>query len=296
MGRNVVEAREAQRPAVDVVVPFAGADDELRALRERLRTLALGARDTLVVVDNRPTAQRSETVGGMIAAPDRRSSYHARNRGAALGRSPWLLFLDADVAAPPDLLDRYHQPPTQERTAVLAGAIHDIPPVRGSRITRRYARLSRPLSDANTWREPFAYAQTANAMVRRSAFESVGGFAEVRSGGDADLCFRLAAEGWEIERRPGAVVEHRSRGSLRKLIMQYARYGAGAQWLEAQYPGFAPEHGAGESAATLARGYVDAVRALIRRESDEAARLALDATCRSAFDLGRRFSNEVRDG
>jgi GT2 family glycosyltransferase len=179
---------------------------------------------------------------------------------------------------------------------VLAGAIRDVPPTGGGRLARRYARVSRPLSDDNAWRPGFAYAQTASAMVRRGAFEAVGGFAEVRSGGDADLCFRLVAEGWAIERRPEAAVEHRSRASLRGLVRQYLRYGSGAAWLERRYPGFAPARGRAQTAIAVARGHVLAARALARGDTDGALRLALDTTCRCAFELGRSVPNEPGHG
>src|SRR3712207_7575346 len=53
--------------------------------------------------------------------------------------------------------------------------------------------------DGTRW----AYAQTANAAVRRTAFDAVGGFEErIRSAGDADLCWRVVAAGWELEARP----------------------------------------------------------------------------------------------
>jgi GT2 family glycosyltransferase len=284
------------RAPVDVVVPFAGAEAELQALRTRLRGLALRPEDTLVVVDNRENAGTAVALDGVLPAPELRSSYHARNRGAGQGQAPWLLFLDADVIAPPDLLDRYFERPAGERTAVLAGAIRDIPPTGGGRLARRYARLTEPLNDENTWRPGFAYAQTANAMVRRSAFEAVGGFAEVRGGGDADLCFRLTAQGWAIERRREAVVEHRSRASLRGLVRQHLRYGAGAEWLEGRYPGFAPQRRGARIAVTFARGQLQAARALVRRDPDDAVRLALDATCRCAFEFGRGISNEPDHG
>src|SRR3954469_22786208 len=170
--RRVMAARPLScprvRPAVAVVVPFAGAQAELDALRAQLRALALEPGDTLVIVDNRPDSAATQAGDGVVSAPERRSSYHARNRGTAQGSAPWVLFLDADVLAPPDLVDRYFDQPPDDRTAVLAGAIRDVPPSEGGRIARRYAHLSRPLADDNTWRPGFAYAQTANAMVRRS--------------------------------------------------------------------------------------------------------------------------------
>ena len=41
---------------------------------------------------------------------------------------------------------------------------------------------------------------------------------DVRSGGDADLCWRLAAAGWELERRTGAAVVHRNRATIGALL------------------------------------------------------------------------------
>jgi glycosyl transferase family 2 len=279
------------RPAVDVVVPFLGSDSALLAVLERMRTLALRAGDSLVLVDNRPDPPAGSAPPQVVRAPARQSSYHARNRGAAGGEAPWLLFLDADVLPPPDLIDRYFAEPVDDATVVLAGAIEDLAP-EGSGVAVRYARQSRPLNDDNTWRSQFAYAQTANAAVRRSAFEQVGGFAEVRSGGDADLCFKIAEAGWRIERRPHAVVRHRSRASLDGLVRQYLRYGAGAAWLDSRYPGFAPPSRVRPVVLNVVRGGVAAVGALARGDRDAAARRALDPICGAAFALGKRLPND----
>src|SRR6185437_15286505 len=87
----------------------------------------------------------------------------------------------------------------------------------------------------------WSYAQTANCAIRREAFQQVGGFVEeIRSGGDADICFRLKDAGWEIESRDGALVTHTSRSRLSKLLRQRARMGAGAAWLDARHPGSFP--------------------------------------------------------
>jgi mycofactocin glycosyltransferase len=276
------------RPAVDLVVPFLGDEQALRGLLERLHTLSLGPGDSLVVVDNRPPGAGPAAPAEVVRAPDRQSSYHARNRGAMRGKAPWLLFLDADVLAPRDIVDRYFAEPVDAATAVLAGRIEDVEPDGRLGLAGRYARLTRPLNDDNTWRDGFAYAQTASAAVRRSAFEAVGGFAEVRSGGDADLCFRLAEAGWRIERRPDAVVQHRSRASMRGLVRQYVRYGAGSGWLDARYPGFNRRRPMKSVLAYLVRGELAAARALVRGDRAGALRQAIDPICATAFAIGRR--------
>ena len=284
--------RDLKRTAVDVVVPFAGAAAQLERLVARLGDVQLRADDSLTIVDNRRGAPAAAGAN-LLAAPERQSSYYARNRGAAVGRAPWILFLDADVVAPPDIVDRYLATPVDARTAVLAGAIRDIEPEGGSAVARRYARFSQPLNDETAWQPGFAYAQTASAAVRRRAFEEVGGFAEVVSGGDADLCFRLVKAGWAIERRPEAVVEHFSRASIRGLMRQNARYGAGTQWLERRHPGFAPPRQRLRAVKAALLGGVQGAVAFARGDRDAAVRKAIDPLCLVAFEAGRHRTNEL---
>jgi GT2 family glycosyltransferase len=79
---------------------------------------------------------------------------------------------------------------------------------------------------------------TANLMVRASAFEAIAGFATgIRSGGDADLCWRLQDAGWELGYRPRATVAHAHRETLRALLRQVARDSAATPWLERRHPG-----------------------------------------------------------
>src|SRR4051794_4548216 len=74
-----------ERPAVDVVVPFFGPRASLERLLAGLSGLQLREGDTVTVVDNRPPAARP--VSGTMQAPERQSSYYARNRGAERGRA-----------------------------------------------------------------------------------------------------------------------------------------------------------------------------------------------------------------
>ncbi|MDQ3936533.1 MAG: glycosyltransferase [Actinomycetota bacterium] len=300
---------DTERPAVDVVVPFRGTTSALAELVAGMSLLRLGEGDTLTIVDNGPGRNRYRNVKKgsdpisavagvrVIEARERASSYYARNRGAAAGEAGWLLFLDADVEPPPDLLDRYFGRPIGERVAVLAGGVRDEEAGDGSGAVARWAALGGLMDQRHTLEAGRrSYAQTANCAVRRSAFEEVGGFREdIRSGGDADLCFRLADAGWSLEASPEACVIHRSRRKLRKLLRQRARHGSGAAWLERRYPGTFPARGnwpglAKWTLTSLAGAALHAARG--RR--DQAIRDAIDPLTIWAFELGRHIPNTVR--
>lgn len=301
------------RPAVDIVVPFVGSSEELESLCRHLDALDLTPGDTITVVDNRRPGDGRLIERGRLAivsAPAVQSSYYARNCGARRGSSPWLLFIDADVRAPHDLLQRYFDDTPATTTGVLGGGIHNEPVRRGENqsLAARYSALSGLFDQSRTAvRAEFSYAMTANCAIRRRAFEDVGGFVEhVRSGGDADICFRLRAHGWGLEAREHAAATHLNRPTVRRLIRQSLRHGSGAAWLDSIYPGFSASGASGPADARSIRAggvFGRALRslrrlrhagvALLRGDPEVALVVVLDIVRSIAFSVGRRLPNEV---
>ena len=276
-----------------MIVPFYGTDAALQALLGRLRAVRTRPDDTVTVVDNRPLAPPAWRHGhiDIVPAPGEQSSYHARNAGARAGHNPWLLFIDADVVPPPDLLDRYFDPPLGERVGVVAGAIRDAPARPEDGVAARYAYLEQTLAHENVLGGAHPFAQTANALVRRAALSAAGGFTEgIRSGGDADLCFRIVALGWTLEQRP-ATVEHQGRSSVAKLLRQYLRYGAGAAWLDARRPGFLEVRPWSNVVYGTVRGAAAAAWHALRRDRDAAIVAGLRPLTRAAFRIGSYLPN-----
>jgi GT2 family glycosyltransferase len=240
-------------------VPFHGDEAAASQTMQALRTLELRDGDELLVADN--------TAEGVLAArfPEgfetalKRQPYSARNEAAARARSAWLLFTDADCHPERNLIDAYFEPVPEERAGALAGEIVAADnPAHPPTLAQRYAADRRLLSSEMFLAHPYKpMGVTANLLVRRQAFDAVGGFAEgIRSGGDADLCWRLQDAGWSIEHRPGAIVAHEHRASLRALLRQAARTAAGTRWLEARHPGFRANAGSGRRAARALAGTV----------------------------------------
>ena len=261
------------RPTCSVVVPFAGSGAELEACLKAMAAIALAPGDELLVADNRATPDPR-----LIDASGPASSYFARQVAARRATGEWLVFVDADTVPEPGLLDAYFDPSPRDGTAILAGGIVDW--VDADTRTARYIARRRKLDQATTLAHAHRpYAQTANVAIRRSAFEAVGGFdAPVRSGGDADLCWRLQDAGWDLEERPAACVRHRNRATLGELLRQLHRHGSGMMWLERRYPGAFPPPRPRELAGRMR---------LLVAGGDE----AIDFLALWARDLGRLRAN-----
>ena len=284
------------RPTVDVVVPFLGPPARLAQLAARLGDLRLREGDTVTIVDNGPDAEEVRGHPRIMPAPALQTPAFARNRGAAAGEGEWLVFIDADTVPRADLLDRYFADPPHPGTGLLAGGIVDGAPEPGRREppAARWARLTGSMAQDTTLRlGRWGFAQTANCAVRRDAFVEVGGFRdELRACEDADLCFRLEAAGWGMERREEACVAHTSRPTLRALLDQQLVHGAGIGWLDREYPGAAPPHRWpgfvlwGARRAT--EGLVTAVR---ERDRDAALVAVIDPLVAWTRELGRGRPN-----
>lgn len=269
-----------------------------------LARLRRRADDELIVADN--------TAGGVVAgvagkgvrsdpqrlAPLRivpataeRSSYHARNAGARMASNGWLLFMDADCVPAPGLLDVYFAEPVPDDCGAVSGLIVGDPVQRGW--LPRYAR-SRSFLRVDQGLLGHEATPAGNVLVRRDAFEAVGGFAEgIRSGGDVDLSRRLAAAGWGVEHRPAAVVAHRHRESLPGFVGMIARYGAGARWLNQRYPGSAPRW---PLLGGLRGTAWDVARLALRGRLEAALFRAIDGLGLIAHNVGYLASNRAPGG
>jgi GT2 family glycosyltransferase len=240
------------RPGVSVVMPFAGDAGQARAAVEALLALRTGPADELILADNAGTAAASaaEPAGGssaaisgvtLVRATAERSPAHARNAGAAAARNEWILFLDSDCLAPQDLLDAYFAEPIAADVGALAGEVLAAPGA--DTLAARYGAARGFLSQEAHLRHPYRpRAVAANLLVRRAAFEAVGGFYEaVRAAEDTDFSWRVQAAGWRLELRRDAGVEHCYRTTVRDLRRQWRGYAAGRAWLARRYDGFVPE-------------------------------------------------------
>ncbi len=266
----------AQRPTVSVIVPFAGTPRALDALVGRLSGLALAPGDELIIADNRAGAEATPRElparvrlhpASAVASPG-----FARNRGAAAAQGEWLVFIDADTDPDPDLLDAYFAPPPAPRTTVLAGAILDVPGA-----------------------EPASFVSRHAVALLRSALVAAGGFDEhARAGEDADLCFRLAAMGFEIESRPAARVRHPARSSLGAALGQLVIHGSGAAWCERRHPGSFPAPTARQLTRRLAHSLCVAAARALRGDGQGAGFALAEIPEALAFALGRLLPNRAR--
>jgi GT2 family glycosyltransferase len=306
------------RPAVSVVVPFAGTREQAMEVFSMLGALTTRREDELIVADNSGTTPPIDLALPLdsaalrvVRADAEASASHARNVGAAAARNDWILFLDSDVVAPADLLDSFFAESIGERVGAVTGDIAGIPDTRT--LAARYGTARNFLGQRSHVNNPVRpRASSANLLVRRAAFEQVGGYTEgILAGEDTDFTWRLQEAGWTLEFNQHAVVQHAYRETLRELGGQWRGYAAGARWLSERYPDFRPDPGLNRGVRLLlkrvgigpgvafradGRGSASSAR-LTRRERFEF--LLVQVYLAIEEQIGLRMSNEVkprRDG
>jgi GT2 family glycosyltransferase len=280
------------RPDVSVVVPFLGSADDAAAMVAALTRLRLEATDELIVADG---TENGVLVGlgreavRVVPATERRSPYYARNAGAAVASTGWLLFTDADCVPPADLLDRLLDPEPGSRVALVAGE------ARGSEaqtaLLARWARSRRGAIVSHHVQPGFGprpAGSSVNLLVRADAFAAVGGFCAVRSDADLELCWRLQERGWALEYRPAAVVEHLDPERLGAVLRQAEAYGAGRRWLRASY---GPSVPAPALLSPLLRALAGALAWVLTARLERAAFKLVDGLVAAASWCGYRFGD-----
>jgi GT2 family glycosyltransferase len=164
------------RPGVSVVMPFAGSAAEAQRALDALLALEAGPDDELILSDNSGVCPPSDRVT-VVRAAGESSPSHARNVGAEYASRDWVLFLDADCRAEPQLIENYLAHPVADEVGALAGEV--VPASQGFTFAARYGAARSFLGQsAHLAHSYMPRAVAANLLVRRSAFEQIGGFYE----------------------------------------------------------------------------------------------------------------------
>lgn len=202
-------------PLVSVVIPCFR--DGARAVQaaQAMRRQKMPPGDTLqiVIVDDGSgdgTAARLQAECGeharILALPLNIGRAAARNAGAREAPGNCLLFLDCDCRPHGDEFLLAHL------TTLATGAVASAGPVDGTGrgFWHRYQQAASARRAAHAQADRVFAGSTQNLMVRRDAFEAVGGFDEGYRGygfEDRDLLLRLATHG-ALAWTPSACVSH----------------------------------------------------------------------------------------
>jgi len=166
-----------------------------------------------------------------------------RNRGATLARGEILAFIDDDTQPQAGWLEAALRhfadskigavggpavtPPDDPFWAQASGAAYESWLMSGPQ-RRRY----RPQSacDLDDW-------PSCNLIVRRSAFDAVGGFGtDFWPGEDTEFCLAMLRKGYRIRYEPAALIQHHRRPSLKRHLGQVAGYGLHRGYFVKRYP------------------------------------------------------------
>jgi len=148
----------------------------------------------------------------------------ARNAGVAIARGEFVLFLDDDATAPPNWIETMVDRCTSHQCDVLCGGI-DAYSVREPVAHYLHLRMQRALGRPG---HEMKAAPTGNLLIRREAFERVGGFSEERlpAAEDWELSHRLRQAGSTIIYDPAASIVHRYQSELEPALQRMRTTGA----------------------------------------------------------------------
>ncbi len=227
-------------PVVSVIVPVRNGGAAVKRLAASLAAQdwpAAGGREILFV-DNGSTDGACRDLPGedlRVIDEPKPGAPAARNRGAREARGDILVFTDHDCTADRRWLRHLCAPFEDPAVSAVAGETIAAP---ADSWAARYLAFIRHNSAADGLARPvFPFAPTANLAVRRSLFESLGGFDEsLPHTDDADFSLRVRNAAGPIRLAPRAIVLHEERSSAATLFRRYRQYGHGWAALLVKHP------------------------------------------------------------
>ncbi|MDA8038365.1 MAG: glycosyltransferase family 2 protein [Actinomycetota bacterium] len=220
-------------PVSAVVVNYNAGD----ALLRTVTSLSRQALSEIIVVDNASTDGSTEAVAAavpgvrVVATGSNPGFGGGVNRGVAMTSALLVLVCNADLVVHPGAVDRLRLRLVEDPSVALVGpslsdeggvpstSARAFPSLRRSSaqafsgLLRPSGRMARRYAESNTRHREGRYVDWVTGacfLVRRDAFDEVGGFDEAyfMYVEEVDLCWRLRQAGWRVASESGARVTH----------------------------------------------------------------------------------------
>lgn len=230
-----------------LIIPVYNRPDEVEELLESCTRQEETDFEVILVEDGSSLPCRE--VAGRYAGRLPRLRYYykensgpgqSRNYGAARSQGDYLIVLDSDVILPPGYLAAV----ARELQVAPADAFGG-PDRAGSSFTPVQKAISYSMTSFFTTggirggkraMDKF-YPRSYNMGIRRTVYEALGGFSEMRFGEDIDFSIRIFKAGYSCRLFPGAWVYHKRRTDFRKFFRQVFNSGIARINLYKKYPG-----------------------------------------------------------
>lgn len=276
--------------SIEVIIPIRNMADQLYGCVPPLLPQCRGA-DVVTVVDDASTdgtAEAAREIGAhVLSLSSSVGPYHARELAARASTADVLLFVDGRCRPKPGLLESHRSMQSRSGVALSCTSIRTLG---GPTVAAKVAAGQQPFSlDSYIGvRGRLDYYPTANLGINASAFREVGGFRAMRSGADADICWRIqesALGALAVDERE--LMEWEPRSSLRDLGSQWYRYGQSAAYLEWLYASDAsPIIGKWDSLADMVRQRLR--RMVATPPAENAAALFINLVYLTGYWRGKR--------
>jgi len=156
----------------------------------------------------------------------------ARNLGVSKATGKIIAFMDDDDTADENWLSDSLKHLDDERT-ILGGTTH----IRreDDSLLSQYEAMNNEFQEAG--KKSPKYVPTRNMFIRKKAFEELGGFRDLRTGEDMDLCFRGLSRGYRLIGAAGdCIIWEKSRANLKEFMKKYLTYGFNRVYLMRSHP------------------------------------------------------------
>lgn len=231
-------------PMVSIVIPVYNRPLEIQECLTSVLALDYPAdKVEVIVVDDASQDHTAAVVRRFntrfIIQPHNQGQSAARNAGVRVARGEIIAFLDSDCIARPGWL-RELVPFFQDPRVALVGGQVDV-----YYRQKRLDRYEEVCSALNMGPEPVMgrgessvfYVPTCNMLVRKQAYQQVGGLDEsLRVGEDVDLCWRLMAAKHHLFYMPRGQVLHKHRNRFWPAFLRRFDYGTSEAVLYARFP------------------------------------------------------------